>query len=177
MGAYYTLAADIRVEQYSNHPQFTVSDWALQLTCAQAGTGNFAYIPQAGIYASSLTGGWRQFSPGAVFADVNLGVPANIGTWYYVQLSLDVGTATFHSIIEDAATGIVLLNRFDTVAGLTLSNTQYNSIAFLGGAASTSDTVWDALTVDNVNISASTPEPSTLLLLGSGLSPLASRVR
>ena len=52
VGPYYTLAADIRVEQYSNHPQFNVSDWAMQLTCAQAGTGNFAYIPQAGIYAA-----------------------------------------------------------------------------------------------------------------------------
>jgi hypothetical protein len=173
----YSLAADIRVDQYSDHPANTVSDWAMQLTFAQAGAGNFAFIPQAGIYASSLTGRWRLFSQGAVFADIDLGVPASIGTWYYVQLSFDVGTATFHSVIEDAATGSVLVNRFDTVAGLNLANTQYNAIAFFGGEASTGDTVGDVSTVDNVNISASTPEPSTLLLIGTGLALLAARIR
>jgi hypothetical protein len=173
----YSLAADIRVDQYSNLPSSTVADWAMQLTFAQTGTGNFAFIPQAGIYASSLTGGWRLFSQGSVFADIDLGVPASVGTWYYVQLSFDVATATFHSVIEDAATGNVLVNRFDIVAGLNASNTQYNSIAFFGGETSTGDTVADVGTVDNVNISATAPEPSTILLIGSGLSLLATRLR
>ncbi len=170
----YSLAADLRVDQYSNHPVNTVEDWAMQLTFAQAGAGNFAGIPQAGIYASSFTGGWRLFSQGAVFADIDLGVPATIGTWYYVQLSFDVGTATFHSVIVDAATGNVLVNRFDVVAGLDSSNTQYNSIAFFGGEVSPGDTVANVSTVDNINITAS-PEPSTLLLIGSGLSLLVGR--
>jgi hypothetical protein len=178
INTFYTLAADIRVDQYSDHPQGTAADWAMQLTFANDTTTNFCCSPQAGIYASSLTGGWRLFVQGGVFADLDLGVPATIGNWYTVQLTLDVNTATFHSVIVDEATGITLVNRFDTVPGLNLSNTQYNSIAFFGGEVSTDDTIADVGTVDNVNISSSpSPEPSTFLLIGTGLSLLATRLR
>jgi hypothetical protein len=170
----YSLAADLRVDQYSDHPESTVADWAMQLTFANAGVSNFCCTPQAGIYASSLTGGWRLFVSGSVNADIDLGVPANVGEWYSVQLSFNVGTATFHSIIMDVATSTVLVNRFDTVTGLNSSNTQYDSIAFFGGEVSSGDTVADVSTVDNINISAS-PEPSTLLLIGSGFSLLLGR--
>jgi PEP-CTERM motif len=174
---YYTLAADIRVDQYSDHPTDTTVDWAMQLTFANAGVINFCCTPQAGIYASSLTEGWRLFVIGGPGADIDLGVPANIGTWYKVQLTFDVSTATFHSVIVNDATGMVLVNRFDTVLGLNASNTQYNSIAFFGGEGSAADTLPNLAVVDNVNISATTPEPSTLLLIGSGLSLLATRLR
>jgi hypothetical protein len=175
----YTLTADIRVDQYSDHPGATAEDWAMQLTFAQAGVDNFAFTPQAGIYASSFTGGWRLFvipaasGPGV---DLDLGVPATVGTWYNVHLDLLVGTATFHSVITDAATGTVLVNRFDTIAGLLPADMPYDSIAFFGGETSPGDTVADLSVVDNVNI-AGTPEPTTILLIGSGLSLAAMRLR
>jgi PEP-CTERM motif len=175
----YSLAADIRVDQYSDQSEGTAADWAMQLTFAQAGVDNFCCTPQSGIYASSYTGGWRLFvtSSGPI-ADIDLGVPANVGTWYTVSLGFDVNTATFHSVIIDEATGMVLVDRFDVVAGLNAGNTQYDSIAFFGGEVSTNDTIADVGTVDNVNISATpTPEPSTFLLIGTGLSLLAARLR
>lgn len=176
ISTFYTLQSDIRVDQYSDHPQGTAADWAMQLTFADDTKSNFCCSPQAGIYASSLTGGWRLFVQGAVFADIDLGVPATIGTWYTVKLTFDLNTATFHSVIIDEATGMVLVNQFNVVPGLNSSNTSYNSIAFFGGEVSNDDTIADVGVVDNVNISSS-PEPSTFLLIGSGLSLLAARLR
>jgi len=175
----YSLAADIRVDQYSDQPEGPAADWAMQLTFAQAGVDNFCCTPQSGIYASSLTGGWRLFvTSSGPNADLDLGAAASVGTWYTVSLGFDVTTATFHSVITDEATGIVLVDRFDVVPGLNIGNTQYDSIAFFGGEVSSNDTIADVGTVDNVNISSTpTPEPTTYLLVGPALTLLASRLR
>jgi len=175
----YSLAADIRVDQYSLYPDNTASDWAMQLTFAEAGVSNFAFTPQAGIYASSLTGDWRLFLIGGPGADIPLGVPAVVGTWYHVELDFNANTDTFHSIIEDAATGTVLVNQFNTISGLTPAETEYDSIAFFGGETSTNPGRPDLAVVDNVNISAvgTVPEPSGLVLLGSGLAAFVGAIR
>jgi hypothetical protein len=179
ISSFYTLTADIRVDQYSDHPDGSAADWAMQLTFAQVGVANYCCTPQAGIYASSFTGTWRLFvipAANGPSVDLDLGLPATIGTWYNVHLDLNVSTATFHSVITDPATGTVLVSRFDTIAGLLPADMPYDSIAFFGGETSTNDTVADLAVVDNVNI-AGTPEPSTLLLIGTGLSLLATRWR
>lgn len=168
VSSFYSLAADIRVDRYSVNSDGTASDWAMQLTFAEAGLDNFAYTTQAGIYASSLTNGWRLFVIGGPGADIDLGVPATVGTWYHVQLDFDSTTNTFHSVISDVLTGTVLVDEFDTVAGLTTADKQYDSIAFFGGETTPNQTVADLAVVDNINITA-TPEPTSLLLLGSGL--------
>ena len=172
VSATYSLAADIRVDRYSDKPDSTASDWAMQLTFAEAGVDNFASTPQAGIYASSQTGGWRLFLiANSTSADIDLGQDATIGTWYTVQLDFDVLSSKFHSIIKNTATGSTLVDRFDTISGLTLADTQYNSIAFFGGEVSPDSTIADQAVVDNVNISAvgSVPEPGSLAMLASGL--------
>jgi hypothetical protein len=179
VSTFYTLSANIRVDQFSDHPADDVSDWPMELTFVHNdGTTNFCCIPSAGIFASSLTGHWGLFvlGPSVVFADIDFGATANIGTWYGVSLTFDLSTGTFHSSIVDVATGTVLVNRFDVVAGLDSSNTGYNGIAFLAGEVSPGDTVPDLAVVDNVNIGA-TPEPSTLLLISSGLSLATLRFR
>lgn len=166
----YTLSADIRIDQYSNAPSAPSSDWAMQLTFAEAGVDNFAFTPQAGIYASSLTGDWRLFligGAGGPDADIDLGVPANIGTWYQVQLNFDSLDATFQSKITNILTGTVLVDQTNTIAGLTPAEAAYNSIAFFGGETSPGSTVADQAVVTNINTSATgtVPEPPTALLI------------
>jgi hypothetical protein len=181
VSANYTLAADIRVDRYSDHPEATTADWPMQLTFAEAGISNFASTPQAGIYASSLARDWRLFvidsGPGA---DISLAVPANIGTWYHVQLDFNALTDTFRSRISDVFTGTLLVDQTNTIAGMKPTDTRYNSIAFFGGEVSTHTTVADQAVVDNVNISgrgSQAPEPSTVTLAATALAFLALRLR
>jgi hypothetical protein len=180
VAANYSLTADIRVDQYSDHPESPAADWAMELTFAKAGVANFATTPQVGIYASSLTGGWRLFLiASGTSADIALGVPATIGTWYQVSGGFNALTDTFHTRILNAATGTVLVDQFNTFSGLTPSDVAYDSIAFFGGEVSLGDTVADQAVVDNVNISSTgtVPEPSTLAMFGAGLSLIAVRWR
>lgn len=102
----HSLFADVRIDQYSDHPQYTTGDWAMQLTFGQNGVANWAATPQAGIYASSLTQGWRLFvTTASTFADIDLGVAALPGVWYTVAQGLDVTTGMFHSQILRVCSG------------------------------------------------------------------------
>jgi hypothetical protein len=167
----YSLTADVRVDRYSDHPDFPQSDWAMELGFVQLG-GDFAGAISSGIYASSLTGDWRIFVVGQNTSfDIDLGQAADIGTWYTVHFDFDATTLTYHSVIIDTLTGNTLVDRFDNVAGLTDDDVKYDSIAFFGGEVSDNTTVADLAVVDNINITA-TPEPTTLLLLFSGLAGL-----
>jgi hypothetical protein len=173
----YTLAADVRVDRYSDHPQATTDDWAMQLTFAQEGVDNFASTPQAGIYASSMTAGWRLFlissGTGGPFADIDLGAAANLDTWYRLDLTMDAALGQFHSRVTDVAAGQVLADRTDAIAGWLPEYGQFDSFAFFGGDLSSEDTFGSIGVVDNVNVTtAPVPEPGTWALLGSGLAAL-----
>lgn len=176
VSAMYSLSADIRVDRYSDHPAGLApeADWPMELTFAEVSSSNFAGATSGGIYASSLTGTWRLFVLGSFATDIDLGAPADLNTWYNVTLDFDALTDTFHSHIVDIKTGTVVVNRSDTIVGLSPADTKYDSIAFFGGEVDPNTTVADLATVDNVNISAvgSVPEPASLLLLVSGLGGL-----
>ncbi|MEP7002257.1 MAG: PEP-CTERM sorting domain-containing protein [bacterium] len=176
---FYTLHADARVDRYSDAPDATTNDWAIQLTFGQNGVDNWAYGPQAGIYASSLTQGWRLFATaGGTSADIDLGVAAVVGTWYTVRQSFDILTGQFHSQIFDTATGTTLVDQFNTLAGWDPTGVQFDSFAFFGGDLSPDDTVGNIGVIDNVNITAvTTPEPSSIALLATGLLPLVGLAR
>ncbi len=163
VGRFYSLAADIRVDRYSANAQSTTQDWAMQLTFAHSGVSSFDGTPQAGIYASSLTQGWRLFLIGeqSLFADIDLGLAAAVGTWYRVSLEADALTGAFHTQIFDVLSGTVMLNDQRTLSGWTPSEANWNSIAFFGGDLS--GTTANQAVVDNVNISSSgtVPEPGS----------------
>lgn len=151
----------------------------MQLTIGPNGVSNWAYTPQLGIYASSLTRGWRLFSnnPSAI-ADIDLQVAADVGRWYTVSQSFDALLGVFHSQIWDTATGLVLLDTFNTLAGWDPVDATFDSWAFIAGDLSVDDTIGNIGVVDNVNISAtSVPEPSTVALLGLCLIPLGVVLR
>lgn len=169
----YSLAADVRVDRYSDHSDSTTSDWAMQLTFAQVGIRNFATTPQAGIYASSLTQGWRLFlissNGGAASADTDLGGAASVGTWYRLELTLDVNTGAFHSRVSDIAQGQLLVDRTDVIPNWQPQDGQFDSFAFFGGELSPDDTVGNVGIVDNVNIVAvAVPAPRTVVLVAVG---------
>ncbi len=182
----YTLHADIRTLQYANTDPsaFPADDWSMQLTFAQAGVANFSTTPQAGVYASSLTQGWRLFLIGAnggPYDDFDLGVAAAAGTWYTVQLDIDAVTGSFHSLIIDTATGAVLGEHTRIYGSWLPQYAAFDSIAFFGGETlartppeTGSTTTPSVAQVDNVNILASpiVPEPATCALVAVGLAGL-----
>lgn len=150
------------------------SDWAMQLTFAHNASASYDVTPQAGIYASSLTQTWRLFLIGeiALSADIDLGLAASVGTWYRVSLEADALTGTFHTQISDIASGAPLLNDTRTIPGWTPTEASWDSIAFFGGDLT--GTTANQAVVDNVNISSSVPEPSSLPLLIAGLATAAA---
>ena len=135
IGRFYSLAADLRVDRYADNSQAPPSDWAMQLTFAHNGVASYDFTPQAGIYASSLTKGWRLFLIGelGLGADIDLGVAADVGTWYKVSLDADALTGTFHTQIFDVLSGIQLLDNTQAITGWTPAEANWDSIAFFGG--------------------------------------------
>jgi len=176
---HYNLHADVRIDRYSDHPQSPTGDWAMQLTFGQNGADNWAYTPQAGIYASSLGQDWRLYVATLnVGLDIPLGLAAEVGRWYTVQQDLDVSSGLFHSMIWDASSGDLLLDQFNLIAGWVPSDAQFDAFAFFGGDLSTDNTLGNIGVIDNVNIVAvTTPEPGTLLLVAGGLIPLVRTLR
>jgi hypothetical protein len=171
LGRFYSLAADIRVDRYSSNAQSTTQDWAMQLTFAHSGVGSFDGTPQAGIYASALTQGWRLFLIGeqSLFADIDLGLAATVGTWYRVSLDADALTGAFHTQIFDVLASTLLLDDTHTLAGWTPGEAHWDSIAFFGGDLSGRPA--NLAVVDNVNISSNgtLPEPASLALAAVAL--------
>ena len=174
LATFYTLQADARVDRYSDAPEGTALDWAIQLSFGTNGVDNWAGTPQAGVYASSLSKGWRLYNNvGGVGADIDLGVAAVVGRWYTIIQSVDVLTGQFHSQIFDTATGATLVDQYNTLAGWDPVGVSFDAFAFFGGDLSTNDTVGNIGVIDNVNISAvSTPEPASIAILATGLLPL-----
>ena len=162
----YSLAADLRVDRFSNGAPFPASDWAMQLTFAQL-TSNFYSTPQAGVYASSLTGGWRLFlidSTGTVFDDEDLGLPVALGRWSRVAFDLNTLTGGWHVTIGDVAAGTTLLDSSGVFSGWTPASGLFDSVAFFDGDPD--GTLGNLAYIDNVNVTATpVPEPGTLSLL------------
>jgi len=173
-GEFYSLHADMRVDQYADHPALSTSDWAMQLTFAKK-QSNFEGTPQAGVYASSLTHGWRLFVVSkSMFADIDLGVAAALGTWYTVSTDMDAATGRFHIVISDTKTGIALTNQTDLVSGWVPAEANFDTVAFFGGELSPADTIGNVAFVDNVNVVSTVPEPGGWTWLGGAALLLGS---
>ncbi len=189
----YSLFADLRTVQYANTSLDPLNagpatDWSMQLTFAQVGVSNFDNTPQAGVYASSQTQGWRLFlisSNGGPTADIDLGVAASLGIWYSVELQIDATTGSFHSIIKDAASGTQLNDTTNVIANWQPQFGVFDSIAFFAGEVAAtfpvsagSTTIPNIGQVDNINVTTTpVPLPAPVWLLTSVLGGLALRRR
>jgi hypothetical protein len=173
VSSFYTLHADIRVDQYSNAPEATAADWAMQLTFAQKAL-NFSVTPQFGLYASSLTQGWRLFLIGADSgrADIDLRVAAPVGEWFTVGLSLNGLTGAYDATIVDTLTGAVLTDSAGLLPDWTAADNVFDTVAFFKGELSAGDTIGNVGVVDNINVTASVPEPPVWVMLTAGMAAL-----
>lgn len=187
----YSLFADIRTLQFANSNPLgagPATDWSMQLTFAQAGVENFSIAPQVGVYASSLTQGWRIYlisSNGGPIVDIDLGVPAALNTWYTIGLDLDTTTRTFHSVITDTASGVVLDDETNVIADWESQFGLFDSIAFFVGevgalspATPESTTIPNIGQVDNINVTTQpVPLPGAAVLLAASALPLLGLAR
>lgn len=157
----YTVAADVRIERYSDNAQGPASDWPMEIGVGKLdGTIDLAYTPQVGIYASSQTQGWRLYAVGASYvstADVDLELPALVDVWYRVQVDLTVATGAVRSRIWLKATDELVVDRIDTVKGWTPSDGIFDRLMVIDGETSKETTVSNLATVDNVVFEASPP--------------------
>ena len=147
----------------------------MQLTFAQVGV-NFAVAPEFGLYASSLTQDWRLYFLGAAsgYADIDLGVAAPVGEWFTVELSLDATDGAYDAIITDTATAQVLTNSIGVLPDWTGADDVFDSVAFFKGDLSPGDTIGDTAAVNDVNVTATVPEPVTISIFGVGLAGAAA---
>jgi hypothetical protein len=134
---------------------------------------NYSFTPQVGIYASSLTRDWRLFAYGgtSLAVDLPLGIPVNLGQWYRVDIDFDALTGLTHSIIHDILTGTLLVDRFDVLSDgvddWTTDGVPLDAIAIFDGELT--GTTPNLAVFDNLGTEATTPEPTSLMLLASGL--------
>jgi hypothetical protein len=180
VGRLYSLTADIRVDRFSNGTGGIATDFAPQLTFANA-QFNFYITPQAGIYASSLTQRWYVFLIGesGIGANIDLGVPAALGQWYTLSFDLDNLDGSYRARIADTASGSTLVDSSGAFAGWVPGvDGLYDSVAFIEGEGSFDATIPHLAFVDNINVTA-TPAAGSLAVFG--LAPLllaaARRVR
>ncbi len=159
----YSVAADVRIDRYSDNSRSAPQDWAMEVGIGKLdGTLDLAYTPQVGIYAASLTHGWRLYAVGTSYistADIDLGVPATIGVWYRVQVDLVAATGSVRSRVWNKATDELLVDRVDVVPLWTPADGIFDRLMVLDGETTEATTISNLATVDNVVFNSAPPIP------------------
>lgn len=172
--SFYQVSADVRVDQFSDNAQGTASDWAIEVGFSNTAVGgDFSYIQQLGIYASSFDQTWWLWmeTPNKV-ANLALGVSVTIGTWYRVELTIFADTGAIRSRIVDILSGTVLVDRTQTLADdIALQSYgpwdpaidgNYTDVSFFDSELSPDATRGNVTLIDNVTCSLS-PAPAEVV--------------
>jgi PEP-CTERM motif len=176
----YTSRADVRIDRYADAGQdaTTVSDWAIEVGVnRRVGTTDLAFVPSVGVFASTLTEGWRLYvTTENVYVDLDLGVAATLGTWYTVEVDLDVVAATVRSLILETASGNVLADVTTLLSAFGPWDATVDGVfdveGFFDGELTGSD-AGNLVVIDNVDQSVvPVTEPASLALLALGLAGL-----
>ena len=143
----YTSRTDVRIDRYAGIGQdaTTVSDWAIEVGVnRQVGTRDLAYVPSVGVFASTLTQGWRLY----------------------------VVAATVRSLILDTATGDVLSDVTTLLSAFGPWDTTVDGVfdveGFFDGELTGSD-AGNLVMIDNVDqsvVPVGEPAPLAMLVLG-----------
>ena len=181
----YSSKADVRVDRFSDFAAGTnpTTDWAMAVGINDLqGTTDPALIPSIQIYASAITHTWRLFAVTTdVSADLDLGVPVTLGTWYGVQVDLNALTGSVHSTITDAATGASLADVTTALTGfgswVPSVDGAFNIEGFFDGelTATTTSNLAVVTNIDQVNNAL--PEPASLGLLALAMTLTGVAVR
>jgi hypothetical protein len=149
----YSVTCNVRVDRFCDGAPFNASDWAMDIAVGQFIPGvDLASIPQVGIYASSRNQQWRLFAylVTQVEFDIDLGLPVELGRWYTVALDLDAVNGIAHSRISDAASGVLMVDRIDAIAGWTATDGQYDVLSLNERDASGGNIVSNVALVDDL---------------------------
>lgn len=159
----YSVGADVRIERFSNNSRSATQDWPMQIGVGKLdGATDLAYTPQVGIYAASLTQGWRLYAVGAGYvatADVDLRIPAELDVWYRVQVDLTAATGEVRSRIWNLDTKTLLTDRVDVIPGWSPSDGIFDRLMVIDGETTPETTIANLATVDNVTFSAAPTIP------------------
>lgn len=170
--SFYTLAADVRVDRFSDAASAPPEDFAIQLTFASL-VDNLYVAPQAGIYAASQSQDWRLFLLDAGYLDLPL-LPVTLGQWVRLRLDVQQSTGAWRAIIDDIASGVRLVDQTGLFPSWGPGSGQWDAVAFIEGEGSPS-TVSNLAWVDNINVTTRpVPAPPAIILLGAGAAALAA---
>jgi hypothetical protein len=158
----YTIAADVRIDQFSDNSLSEPSDWAMQIGVGKLdGDTDLAFTPQVGIYAAAKTHGWRLYAAGIAvgFGDIDLEAVAEVGVWYHVEMEFNATTGLTHSFIRNLATDVVVVDRTDQIEGWTPQDGIFDRLMLIDGELTPETTIPNIAVVDNVTVSTTPTNP------------------
>lgn len=168
----YTLAADVRVDRFSDAASVPPEDFAIQLILARP-VNNLDRAPQAAIHAASQVRDWRLFLLDAGFLDLPL-LPVRLGQWVGHRLDMRQATGAWRAIINAIASGVRLVDQTGPLPSRGPGSGRCDAVACIEREGSPS-TVSSLARVDNVNVATRpVPAPLAMLLPGAGATALAA---
>ena len=151
------MTSDVRIDQWCDIPTTATDDWAIwfEFGLLIPGVDPCCHDENMGVYASSLEKGWRMWwndSQLGPFIDISLEQPITLGVWYTVQVEYDAVTGWTHTLISDAASGAVLVDRVDLPETWLHGGADFDFVALVDGELGGACTIGHETVLDNVSI-------------------------
>ncbi|MFG0313015.1 MAG: hypothetical protein ACF8LL_02345 [Phycisphaerales bacterium] len=147
------ISANVRIDQYCDMPFTEVSDWPIEIGIAQFSEEfpDLCCAPQIGLYVSSLEQEWRLYAIGdeSGFSEIDFDVPAPVGVWFTVELTIDTIAGQVTSRLWDTASGTPVLDRTDALGTWTPNDGPFQLITCFDSDLAPENTIANLATVDD----------------------------